>query len=384
MSLRSNRLKGYPSMDKFNNENSVYLLKLTASVINGTVPPEPYNSIDLSEVYKLAKSHNILNLTYYAVEQLQNKPDADILKKWEFNRNQCIHRNMIQTQEFNIISDSFEENKIEFMPVKGFFLSNLYPKPDYRFMSDLDFLVKKDNLKQADSVLVSMGYTATKKGVMYDDEFEKPPFMYIEVHHELFPLHSPFNPYYKDIFERSEKETEYRYKMTDEDAYIYIMLHLYKHYSEAGTGIRSIVDTYLLNKKVLPEMDKSYLNDQFNKLGISEFVETLSNIAEKWFGLNTDYKFLEDELFILYSGTYGNYETRILNKYSNLGSKHYYLKRIFPPLIVMKDLFHPLRKYPFLLPFFYIVRIFSLILPSQRKKIKQELKVLNESKSSDK
>lgn len=384
MSLRSNRLKGYPSMDKFNNENSVYLLKLTASVINGTVPPEPYNSIDLSEVYKLAKSHNILNLTYYAVEQLQNKPDADILKKWEFNRNQCIHRNMIQTQEFNIISDSFEENKIEFMPVKGFFLSNLYPKPDYRFMSDLDFLVKKDNLKQADSVLVSMGYTATKKGVMYDDEFEKPPFMYIEVHHELFPLHSPFNPYYKDIFERSEKETEYRYKMTDEDAYIYIMLHLYKHYSEAGTGIRSIVDTYLLNKKVLPEMDKSYLNDQFNKLGISEFVETLSNIAEKWFGLNTDYKFLEDELFILYSGTYGNYETRILNKYSNLGSKHYYLKRIFPPLIIMKDLFHPLRKYPFLLPFFYIVRIFSLILPSQRKKIKQEIKVLNESKSSDK
>ena len=144
-------------MDKFNNENSVYLLKLTASVINGTVPPEPYNSIDLSEVYKLAKSHNILNLTYYAVEQLQNKPDADILKKWEFKRNQCIHRNMIQTQEFNIISDSFEENKIEFMPVKGFFLSNLYPKPDYRFMSDLDFLVKKDNLKQADSVLVSMG-----------------------------------------------------------------------------------------------------------------------------------------------------------------------------------------------------------------------------------
>lgn len=384
MILRSNRLKGYPSMDKFNNENSVYLLKLTASVINGTVPPEPYNSIDLSEVYKLAKSHNILNLTYYAVEQLQNKPDADILKKWEFKRNQCIHRNMIQTQEFNIISDSFEENKIEFMPVKGFFLSNLYPKPDYRFMSDLDFLVKKDNLKQADSVLVSMGYTATKKGVMYDDEFEKPPFMYIEVHHELFPLHSPFNPYYKDIFERSEKETEYRYKMTDEDAYIYIMLHLYKHYSEAGTGIRSIVDTYLLNKKVLPEMDKSYLNDQFNKLGISEFVETLSNIAEKWFGLNTDYKFLEDELFILYSGTYGNYETRILNKYSNLGSKHYYLKRIFPPLIVMKDLFHPLRKYPFLLPFFYIVRIFSLILPSQRKKIKQEIKVLNESKSSDK
>lgn len=371
-------------MDKFNNENSVYLLKLTASVINGTVPPEPYNSIDLSEVYKLAKSHNILNLTYYAVEQLQNKPDADILKKWEFKRNQCIHRNMIQTQEFNIISDSFEEYKIEFMPVKGFFLSNLYPKPDYRFMSDLDFLVKKDNLKQADSVLVSMGYTATKKGVMYDDEFEKPPFMYIEVHHELFPLHSPFNPYYKDIFERSKKETEYRYKMTDEDAYIYIMLHLYKHYSEAGTGIRSIVDTYLLNKKVLPEMDKSYLNDQFNKLGISEFVETLSNIAEKWFGLNTDYKFLKDELFILYSGTYGNYETRILNKYSNLGSKHYYLKRIFPPLIVMKDLFHPLRKYPFLLPFFYIVRIFSLILPSQRKKIKQEIKVLNESKSSDK
>lgn len=368
-------------MEKINNSNSVYLLKLTASVINETDPPEPDSSIDFSEVYKLAKLHSILNLTYYAVERLHNKPDSELLKKWKNKRNQCIHRNMIQTQEFNIISKKFEENKIEFMPVKGFFLSNLYPKPDYRFMSDLDFLVKKEHLKLADSVLISMGYKAKKIGVMYDDEFEKPPFMYIELHHELFAMHSPFYTYFENAFERSIQKNKFRFEMKGEEAYIYFIAHLYKHYYQAGTGVRSISDLYLLNKERLPELDKKYISTNLEKLGLSDFTKKVSDIAEKWFGANADYNFSEDELYIISSGTYGTAEKKYLHKYSSLGSKHYYLKRIFPPLIVMKDIFHPLRRFPFLLPLFYMIRIFSLILPSKRKKIRAEIVILNKTKN---
>ncbi len=363
-------------------KNAAYLLELLAAAINNTQPPEPGSDVDFETVYAIAKSHDVLNTSCYAIDRLKKKPEAKLLKEWEFKRNQCVHRTMIQQAEFDAICKAFEENKIEYMPVKGFQISNLYPQPDYRFMSDLDILVRKEQLKKADDVMLTLGYEADKLGFMYDDSFIKAPFMHVELHHELFPLSSPFHTYFEDVFERSHNRSQLR-KMSREDNYIYIMTHMYKHYHESGTGIRSVADVYLMNKRYLDTMDTEYLRKEFKTLKIDRFVRLMSDIAVKWFA-NYDFdRFSEEELYILLSGIYGTPENRVLNRKSDIGSKHFFLKRIFPPANLMKDIFGPVRKFPVLLPVFYVYRIFRLILPSRRNRIRHELSVLQHNNENN-
>jgi hypothetical protein len=110
---------------------------------------------------------------FYAVEQLNNKPEPQLYKKWMNIRNKCIHRNMIQRQEYVEICSAFEENSIDYMPVKGFYLSELYPLEDSRYMGDLDILVK-DRRDDAVQLLLNKGYALKKGSIDYDKPLEKP------------------------------------------------------------------------------------------------------------------------------------------------------------------------------------------------------------------
>lgn len=60
--------------------------------------------------------------------------------------------------------------------------------------------------------------------------------------------------YYSDIKDRLIPDRTddrcYGYHMSDEDFYIYITSHAYKHYSGSGTGLRTLMDFYAyLNAK---------------------------------------------------------------------------------------------------------------------------------------
>lgn len=363
------------------NENSLknirLALSLISSVINETNPKEPDFEPDWEFIYKFTKAHNVDNTIFYAVERLNNKPSTELYKKWMNNRNKCIHRTMIQQREFASICSAFEEQDIEYMPIKGFLVSGLYPKEDMRYMSDLDILIK--DAQKAGSAVTELGYYAERVNFMYDDSYLKPPFMHLELHRELFRIHSEFYEYYKNAFEKAQK-SGLRYDMTLEDSYVYITAHLYKHYCESGTGIRSIADIFLLNQKLLPKLNNDYFFEELKKLGIKEFYDEISALADKWFKSEDYREFKDEELYILGSGTYGKTNNKILNRHKELGEKHFYLKRIFPPLSYMKDIFYPVRKCPVLLPFFYLYRIIRLISPKYRKKVQYELKVLNDEK----
>lgn len=364
-----------------NNKHCAYLLKLLFSLINETEPPAPDDEIDFGCLYELAKLHDVLNMSYYAIEKLDITIDSALKKKWADKRSQCFHRNLIQTAEFHALCDAFEREGVEFMPLKGLYICELYPSPDYRYMSDLDLLVK--DAAKAGEAAKGLGYTAERINFMYDDSYIKPPFMHLELHRDLFRIDSPFYDYYQDAFERAVNSGGSRYDMTPEDSYVYFITHLYKHYCESGTGIRSVMDIYLLDKKHLPKLDRADFDSKLDELGLKLFYEEFSALAEKWFGRGDFECFSDEELYILGSGTFGLTDNKILNRLNQLGEEHFYLKRIFPPPAYMKDIFYPVRKCPPLLPIFYLYRIIRLISPKYRKKVEYELKVLKDNQDKN-
>lgn len=349
------------------------------AVIRGESPKPDTDGVDFEEVYKLAKTHDVLNTSYYAIEKMNITLPPELRKKWEYKRNQCFHRTMIQRSEYAAICSAFEKNGVVYVPIKGFIVSDLYPQPDYRFMSDLDFLVKDS--KKAGEAVKAIGYSEQRVNFMYTDEYIKPPFMHIELHRELFRLDSPFYDYFHKTFSRGRVGKTSRLELSNEDSLIYIIAHMHKHYYESGTGIRSVMDIYLINHKLIGILDMNYVTAELEKLGLTEIYRKISDIAEKWFTKGDFEKLSEDELYILTSGTFGTKEHRVINTRSSMKSGEFFFRRIFPSPALIKELFYPAKKHPALLPVFYVYRLIRLIFsPKRRKRIQTELEILKKNK----
>ncbi len=366
------------------NVNCVYLLKLYTSAIKESAPPEIGDDADFALLFRLAKAHEIAGTVYYALEKLNIIDDSALDKKWRDKRSQLFHRALIQKQELLRAGVLFDENGIDYMPVKGFFVSSFYPQEDFRTMSDIDVLVSRDNLKKAGELLTQLGYKAKLEGIIHHDVYNKPPFLSIELHHELVGINSEFYDYYSDLTGRYYPEDGHRHRLRDEDAYIFCMVHAYKHFAKCGFGIRTVSDFYFLNKKLLPKLDAEYINNELKKLKISSFVREISDIAEKWFDRQDFDSFSKTEKYILESGVYGTKAHKIENISKEIGYSGFILKRVFPPLREMQAFFPRLRKYPILLPFYYVFRIFRQLSSKRRGNTRKELHTLHKIKEKNK
>ena len=357
--------------------NIKYLILLLRSVLNESFPLEPNDEIDFDFVFRLAKSHSVANTAFYAVEQLENRPAELLFKEWQDIRNKNVHRNLVQTLEYQSVTEAFNKYGVEFLPIKGLPLCNLYPKPDYREMSDLDFLIK-DDLSKAGEAVESIGYSAVEVGDFHHDKYAKPPFMLLELHREIVPINSSFYDYYEDIFQRSRKIDECEYRMTDEDFFIFNLVHLYKHYSTAGCGIKMVMDMYIQHKYLYPTLNKRVLEEELEKLGLSDFLEKIIEIADKWFGKGDLESLSKEELYILTSGTFGNSKNVIANRKEGKSKGEYVITRLFPTSAEMKNIYGILRKYPVLLPFFYVGRLICAPF-TKGKRIKREIEYMKKT-----
>lgn len=360
--------------------NIGYLIRLITAAVDETQPPEPTEKVDFKYLYRVCKAHDIANTVYYAIEKLNNKPEENLLKIWRDERNKGVHRNMIQSMEADALKDTFNENEIDFMPVKGFPICELYPKPDYRYMGDLDYLIRFEDLKKAGALIKNLGYMPDHIGQFHHDEYIKPPLMVLELHHSMVKASSQFSDYYKDFLYKGENVDAHEYRMSDEDLYIFQIVHLYKHYEESGTGIRSFLDMYLANKKMLPNLNHEYIDAELEKLGLTEFCEFVYRISAKWFADGDVDNFSEEEIYILTSGVYGSERHKYQNRIKGKKKSKVILERIFPPVSWMKDTYPILKKSMLFLPFTYVHRmIFKSV--RNRKRIKDELQTFKETKS---
>ena len=106
--------------------------------------------------------------------------------------------------------------------------------------------------------------------------------------------------------------------LSPEDFYLYVTSHEYKHYSAGGTGLRSVLDTYVYLQKAAPDMD--YVTAEAEKLGMAEFEAANRSLAMHLFSgaalTEADKEMLN---YILDSGVYGTLNHQVENAMSRHG-----------------------------------------------------------------
>ncbi len=366
------------------------LIYLCGCGVNGISPArERVGKMDLECVHSLSRSLSLAALSYTAIESAFGGeiPDTEFFKEWEKERDFSVYRNLLFKAESKKVMSFLSENKIWHAPLKGIILESLYPEAGMREMCDVDILYDETFCEEIHQWFFGRGYECEgyKKGNV-DAYFKKPVYNF-EMHRSLFavPQDKKWIAYFEDIKDHliPDASDPFELHFDDDDFYIYITTHIYKHYRNSGTGLRSLLDIYVFLKERGNALDPDHIRCEFEKLGIRDFAENSASCAEKIF--SDPEKFSASELsedekdfveYFFFSGTYGTRENRIRNKIYALAPDEkapststklkYIWSRAFPDPEVM-NIYYPFFEHKWQYPVGYVYRILSRIFTNGKK-----------------
>lgn len=371
-----------------------YLVYLAACGVNGVSPKKEYLSeVDISALYKLSQAHQIEALVGTALQK------AGILlpEGWVEKISKAVRKTVLFEVEREKLFAFMEEKGIWYLPLKGIILQEYYPTIGMRQMSDNDILFDERFAGEVKKYMKSQGYDTASVGEGNHDIYKKMPVYNFELHRALYGKLNQMGwaEYYKNVKERLilNQGSSYGYHFRDEDFYVYIVSHAYKHYTGSGTGLRTLLDFYVYLKAKEQELDFAYIERECEVLGIAGFERLNRSLCRKMLGepeaLKKSIAGLpkeELELLEIYlnSGVYGTVERGFENrvrkyreKSGNDSKLRYILNRAFSVEYIYNN-WSIVRKHKWLLPFIWVYRLIrALFDKNRRKKMQQELDIVN-------
>ena len=286
------------------------LIYLLSCAVNGETPDaERVEKMDLAELYRLSMLHTLTSAVSFALEKVIVLPHA-----FDQARKKAIRKlTLFEIERAQIIS-GLEKAGIWYLPLKGIILMDCYPKAAMREMSDNDILFDPSRADDVREIMTGLGYTCDSFGVHHHDIYSKPPTLEFEMHRQLFEDRQDrqLTAYYSDV-ESKIKRDGCACRFSDEDFYIYVLSHTYKHYSHGGSGLRSLLDVYVF-LRAHPDLDRVYLKAELKKLHMTAFEEKMRRLSHKIFtGEDLDSREREDLKYFVSSGSSGTDENAEYN-----------------------------------------------------------------------
>ncbi len=360
---------------------SDYLLNLIRSTVRNEMPMEKPSDVDWRDVFKLAKFHQVVELAFFSVEKLQNKPDN--MDVWQSEHERCQVIDVLQKEEAKLIIDEATKKQIGILPLKGIIFKGLYPKSTFREMGDIDYLIEPGKVDEMNSVMKSLSYEEADVGLEDShDVYKKDPYLIVENHRRLFPPTEENHWVTDDIWDRLENDSNNSYLkvMKYTDFYLYHLMHFEKHYSMGGSGIRGILDQYYIMTVLKDKIDWDYVQDILPKMNYVEFEKTVNGLSEAFFEdgeMNEDLE--KAKRFIMSSGAYGTFEEykkfefeNYKKEYGIKTKKGYFFRRMFMERERMEFSYPILKKHGWMLPFLWVHRLFKAVF-TNRGKVKREM-----------
>lgn len=332
---------------------------LMASAVLQQPRPLP-EGFDLQATLPWVRQHHIAALIYDGAERCGlTRREPAMAKLFQVYCNFLLV-NEGQMRQLSRIFHAFEENGIDYMPLKGSNMKALYPKPEMRSMGDADILIRLEQYDRIEPVMRSLGFEQK-----YESDHELvwgSPELEVELHKHLIPSYNrDLYAYFGDGWQMAVPVSGSRWEMTPEDTFAFLFAHFAKHYRDGGIGCRYVLDLWVY-LRANPELDMDRVMAALKKLRLDRFYENISRLMAVWFeGEQPDERteFLTE--FIFASGSWGNMEQRVLaesvrNMERGGGKLRYLWHTAFPGVDALKGKYPVLRKAPWLLPGVWVIR----------------------------
>lgn len=367
-------------MANFNLETE-YFLDVLKSAINKTELAPPSEELDWELLFDYAEKQDVFGILADTIPK-QYLSNETRVKLNNYEKSQIVHM-VAMNNELKLIENELEKLEIKYMLLKGAVIRNFYPKQIMRQMGDFDIMYDIKDQDKLIKMMTDRGYELTSDGGNSDD-FNKKPFYTFEFHHDLFKDAYGFCPDFSFVWNRANNENGIKHNMAIEDVYLHSLAHMYKHFVFGGFGIRFIIDNYLIIKQFKDSLDEEYISMRIEEMQLEDFRKTVDSFSISFFeGELTPEQvaFAKERLLVGVYGSHIENVEEIYKRFQNGNGKKsifsFILKRIFPSKNQMISNYPSLKDKPYLLPWYYVVRIFT-------KSTNGVKKVINEIKSINK
>lgn len=366
-----------------------YLVRLLQCAIHDQLPEKKSENFSWEQVWMLAKRNSVENTVSLVIRKMKDDIPEEVWKGWSGAFDQNLYRLVRFEMEREQILTEISKQGLAALPLKGILVADYYPNPGMRWMCDNDILYgyaesdEEDGFrlkgndqaeqeywqgqaqKKLREIMEKLGYTTENlKGT--HDVYHKKPFFNFEMHRRLVPEDSSFAEYYANPWKKAKRieNKAFQYRFSDEDEYLFLIAHAYKHFDSSGCGIRTLVDEYMILQEKT-KLDWSYIKRELEETGLKDFEEKLRLTALHAFGNETELTLDEWKLifYMLGCGTYGTYANRVKRKLEKLEEldvenvkKTYFMDRFWIDEKKMKEFY----------PFFYHHRGIRFLLPVYR------------------
>lgn len=348
-------------------------LYLAGCALHGETPvlPEDY---DYAPLFRFCQHHTVTAIVAMALDTLwQTHPAKEAqMHLWRQARDHAIRKNLLLNTERKAILAHLEAIGCWYMPLKGSVLQQDYPKFGMRQMTDNDILIDPAKRETIHDFLIARGYTTGFYLQNEVDTYQKPPVYNFEMHTTLFSKAEgeELARYYRDIRTRAVPDSQWGHHLSDEDFYIYMLAHAYKHWSNGGVGIRNLLDVHVFLGKH-GDMDLDYVNQELDKLGISDFEALCRTLCRELLTGDARQAQLTPAqsralATFFTSGTFGTREQKLAKKIRRLqksdgkitfGAKlRFTLGRLFMPRELLRIDYPDIDRKPWKIPFYQLRR----------------------------
>jgi len=245
-----------------------------------------YSDIDFDILIQLAKSQEVDGVVYYQLSKssaVDSAKLAPLQQKFAFSL--YVYKNRMALLEK--IEKALTEAKIPFFIFKGSEIASLYPIPALRTMGDSDILVHPDDKEKAHDVFENLGLVRTEFGSnewVYDYkgmEFELHCRLMNEGEVGNYDSHKAFM--YRHWDYATAEPGAYHYHLDMSYHFVFLILHLRKHFINSGVGFRQFMDLAVVMQKC--ELDWDFIKEELVKMDLLGFAETCLSLCDKWFGV---------------------------------------------------------------------------------------------------
>lgn len=319
----------------------------------------------LKKLCALSAHHDMAHLVASALEERGLLDEGEIGQQLRRRQMMAVYREVGLEQETARVCETLEAAGIDYIPLKGSVIRNLYPETWMRTSCDVDILIKRETLETAVAVLCdSLGYTRGP-WTSHDVGLISESGVHIELHFDTVEDGRVANAasVLADVWAcaRREQGSAHRYRMPDGMFYLYHVAHMAKHFIRGGCGVKPFLDLWLLRHRT------AYDGEERARLlaasGLTAFDEAAVRLSEAWFsGAEADALCREMECFLLRAGMYGDLDNIVAVSQVKKGGKwRHALYKIWLPYRELAVHYPSLEGKKWLLPFYEVRRWCKLI-----------------------
>ena len=330
----------------------------------------------LISVYQLAKKHDLSHVVAAYVHENKIEVSPELGAALKQDAFLSVYRCERLKYTLKEICDALEAATIPHIPLKGSEIRPYYPQESMRTSCDIDILIHEEDLDAAIQALESKGYRCGERHY-HDVSLYSPGQVHLELHFNILENNVSLDTVLQDAWQYAECVQGSRYAFRKEFFVFHMYAHMAYHFLAGGCGLRSLMDIWVMEHN----MDAPYscAEDLLKKAGIYQFAAEMSRITDSCFAGQAKDVLADQVLqYIFCGGVYGTKGNAVgIYRSQNSGMAKYWLERIFLPYRSMVIAYPVLKKAPWLLPVYWVVRWFKALFGGKTGRLAAEIASAN-------